>query len=146
MLVIILHNLAVIPFAMTLSTFFNDSKVGSSMGYLILIIPMIICIWLIQDGNPLIYYFYWIPIFPTSRLLINLTTPHFLEDSKITFHCSNLSVPAAWIVLALLIPLWFMAFLYFESVMPSENGIQKHPLFCFRKKHRVESDPKEELS
>jgi len=139
MAVIILHNISTIPFAMSLSTFFDDSKVAAYMGQLFLILPMILFITLVQNESKWIYAFYFIPLFPACSILVYLTTPRNLAITLI-FDPSYISMPASWGMLVVSTPLWILAYLYLDSVLPSEYGIQKHPLFCLRSRGNQQED------
>jgi hypothetical protein len=101
-----------------------------------------------------IYFFYWIPIIPTCSLIVNLADPAPCQSfdtstGKLAYenpsNCGLLKahvIPDAisWSALILLIPFWFLAYMYFDSVIPNTYGIAKHPCFCFKKGNRVDKE------
>jgi len=99
--------------------------------------PMILFISLLKISSYWIYAFFPLPIFPASTILVQLTTPTS-GFTKLMFDANYLSAPASWAVLVLSIPFWFVVYLYLDSVLPSEFGIRKHPLFCLRPRRQVE--------
>jgi ABC-type siderophore export system fused ATPase/permease subunit len=56
-----------------------------------------------------------------------------IPASKKVFDVDWINLPFVWTVLILSIPFWYMVWLYLDSVIPSEFGINKHPCFCFMK-------------
>ena len=55
------------------------------------------------------------------------------------FDVSGVPESVCWIALLLDIPLWFTAYYYCDSVMKSTYGISKDPLFCLKRKHKIQS-------
>mmetsp|Transcript_17873 Transcript_17873/g.30363 ORF Transcript_17873/g.30363 Transcript_17873/m.30363 type:complete len:526 (+) Transcript_17873:60-1637(+) len=129
--------LSQVPFSMTLSAFFNDSKVGSQVGGIILVVPVLIFLQYVLNNDPTIYYFYWIPSVPALQILVSLVTPAFIKQNEllkkfVALNTDYLSIEFSVCALIFDIFLWFFLYLYLDSVIPSEYGIQKHPLFCLR--------------
>jgi hypothetical protein len=77
MIGLILLYLAQIPFSMTLSTLFKDSKVGNYIGSLLLIFPTLIFFNLISikdDGRNWLYAFNWLPLIPGCSIMAYLAS------------------------------------------------------------------------
>ena len=54
------------------------------------------------------------------------------------FDVDHVPPGVAWAALVLSGPFWFLIYMYLDSVMPNEYGIQKHPCFCCRKTKSIE--------
>ena len=77
MLVMIVFLTSQIPFTMSLSTFFNDSKVANYVGGLLMIVPIIIFLQFVildNDAKYVLYLFYLLPVMPACGILVKLTT------------------------------------------------------------------------
>jgi len=75
-IVLVVLYVAMIPFAMSISTPFTDSKVANYAGNLILTFPILIFIQLTQTTGAmknLIYLFFFMPIFPAMTILVKIT-------------------------------------------------------------------------
>jgi hypothetical protein len=137
-LLVVLY-VAMIPFAMSISTPFTDSKVANYAGNLILTFPILIFIQLTQTegaGKNLIYLFFLMPIFPAMTILVKLTESQLLPVTYRVLNVDHIPAAVAWIFLFLCIPLWFAIYIYLDSVMPNTYGVQKHPCFCIRKEDK----------
>jgi hypothetical protein len=134
--------LSYIPFTMTLSTFFTDSKVANYVGGLIMIIPIIIFLqFLILNSNAkyCIYLFYLIPIFPSCGIFVKLTS--ISEEAlgwdlpdNVLLDTDFISAPVSWLCLVICIPFWFGVYLYLDNVMPNTYGVQKPHCYCLKKR------------
>ena len=129
--------IANIPFSMTLSTLFQDSKIANSIGGLIVFIPILLFLQLVQsdsDNKYLIYLLFWLPVVPTCSLLAKLSTRTWvifitvqgqiqplppIEIFKVQF----IEESVCWIFLVLDIVFWLLFYFYLDSVMPNEYGI-----------------------
>ena len=129
--------IANIPFSMTLSTLFQDSKIANSIGGLIVFIPILLFLQLVQsdsDNKYLIYLLFWLPVVPTCSLLAKFSTRTWvlfitvqgqiqplppIEIFKVQF----IENSACWIFLVLDIVFWLLFYFYLDSVMPNEYGI-----------------------
>jgi ATP-binding cassette subfamily A (ABC1) protein 3 len=135
---VFLFAIAMIPFSMSLSTFFSDSKLGNQIGGLVLVIPELLFIWLAAKPKPtcyIMYALYVLPVTPACAIFSSLSL-----NKSTTFHFISVdfvNLPLTWAVLILNIPFWIMIYIYLDSVMPSEFGIQKHPCFCLKKKQKA---------
>jgi ATP-binding cassette subfamily A (ABC1) protein 3 len=127
----VLLYLSYIPFTMTLSTFFTDSKVANYVGGLLMIFPIIIFLqFLIMDSNSkyLIYLFYLLPIFPSCGIFVKLTSISeealgFDVPDNVLLNTDFISTPVSWLFLMLSIPFWFGIYLYLDNVMPNTYGV-----------------------
>lgn len=146
-LLLILFGLANISFSMALSTFFSDSRLANQLGGLLLILPVAFFCSLTSgtinydtgrvDPNSVywvLYFFYWIPVVPTCVILNNLIDNPFVSEKNFgIFQTYKMPNWLAFACLAISIPLWYLGYLYLDSVIPNTYGIAKHPLFCLRK-------------
>mmetsp|Transcript_12057 Transcript_12057/g.18603 ORF Transcript_12057/g.18603 Transcript_12057/m.18603 type:complete len:175 (-) Transcript_12057:255-779(-) len=139
-IVLALMNLSLIPFSMAVSTLFKDAKVASNASLVVVTLPMIIFVQLLRSKSYLMYLFYFIPIFPGLTLLVSLMTPDPTRVPDLPVDPSYLSYTFAWVVLLGSIPLWFLIYFYLDQILPSEYGIQKHPLFFLNKERAVVMD------
>ena len=76
-LAVFLFALAQIPYCMTLSTFFTDSKLASQIGGILLLIPELIFLWLAaQSDNSkyTLYIFFPLPVVPACSIFVKLAT------------------------------------------------------------------------
>jgi len=126
--------MAQVPFCMALSTMFTDGKIANNIGSLLLIFPIVIFVNFLAMNDNSKYWLYalnWIPVIPGCSLLVILSS----TDKAVfpLYDLSWVSSPVMWISLILNIPLWFCIYFYLDQVMPSTYGVQKHPLFCFKK-------------
>jgi len=123
---------------MALSTFFSDSKLANQIGGLLLLIPQLIFLWISSKTTNIkyvLYAFYWLPVMPACCLFTSLSLNHDPDFSQYNIvHVEFLNIPLTWAILILNIPFWLMMYQYFDSIMPSDYGISKHPCFCFLKK------------
>mmetsp|Transcript_41163 Transcript_41163/g.62596 ORF Transcript_41163/g.62596 Transcript_41163/m.62596 type:complete len:88 (-) Transcript_41163:2615-2878(-) len=85
--------------------------------------PMILFISLLKISSYWIYAFFPLPLFPALTLLVQLITPHQGVTTALIFDPFYLNTPASWAMLVLSIPLWFIVYIYLDSVLPSEYGI-----------------------
>ena len=129
---LVIYNLSSIAFLMVISTFFNDLNTGMNVGGLITGLPVLIYFQLIGSQSWVIYLFYWIPTIPATDIMMWCLNPN-LETVPIALDNSYINQNVSWIALGLNLPLWIGLYLYLDSIMPSEYGIQKHPLYCLRK-------------
>ena len=67
-------------------------------------------------------------------IICNIFRPAQSSFEGSTFDNSYLVSPFSWIVLLLDTVLWFLIYVYLDSILPSEYGIQQHPLYCLRAK------------
>ena len=63
-------------------------------------------------------------------------------DQKYFF---EVGATAAWIMLALLTPIYFYLHIYLSSVIPDSYGVTESCCFCLRKKRPVEEEIDEDL-
>jgi ABC-type multidrug transport system fused ATPase/permease subunit len=137
---IFLFALGSIPFCMALSTLFQDSKIANQVGGMLLLLPELVFLYLATKKTPtayVIYALYWLPVVPSCHLFTYYCTNHdpkYLSDSFIHLEWTNL--PVVWAASILNVPFWIIMYQYFDSIMPSEYGISKHPCFCFMKQKR----------
>ena len=87
-------------------------------------------------------FMYWFPAFPFGRLLLE-----FLIDHGGPMFFFQLIVPLdewkAWTALLITIPTYFIAFVYFDAIIPNAYGIASPWCFCIsecrgRRKKRTE--------
>jgi len=141
---VVLLLISVIPFSMALSTFFSDSKVAQYVGSLFMVFPTLIFLSVItMDGSDntkkAMYGISWMPLFPAMSIFSKLATPQpdiLPMRDLLLLKTDWINTEAMFILLALNIPLWFMIYLYLDSVMPNTYGVQKHPCFCLKKINR----------
>lgn len=111
---------------MSLSTFFQDSKVAGQVGGILLSVPVILFLQLLTTQSKLIYVFFFIPSMPAMTLIVKLTTAtdtSLIPIDVTALDPSYISYPIAWGSLILSIFVWFYIYIYLDSVMPSEYGI-----------------------
>lgn len=133
-----LYALASIPHSMAISTLFSEPKMANQVGGLLLLFPQLFFIFLAAKSSPVYYFvylFYWLPVTPACALIAHQTMssdPAIMKYGIISLDWMN--VPLTWMVLILNIPFWFMIYLYLDSTMPSEYGINLPHCFCLSKK------------
>ena len=54
----------------------------------------------------------------------------------------HIPVWVSWVSLCIQIPLWYFAYLYFDSVIPNTYGISRSPCFCIKRKVKIGSTRK----
>jgi hypothetical protein len=131
MMVMILFLVSQIPFSMTISTLFNDSKVANYVGGLLLTFPIIIFLQFMiidSDAKYVLYLFYFIPVMPACGILVKLTSITAdqltlpLPDG-ILLNTEFISNGASWFCLIICIPFWFVVYIYLDNVMPNTYGV-----------------------
>jgi len=97
-----------------------------------------------------VYAIIWIPIVPCFHLVISYTDPVTSVFAKayctngfgVTMNCGLIQahhIPTwvSWTALIVEIPLWYLAYLYFDSVIPNTYGIAKSPCFCLKRSQKI---------
>lgn len=144
-LCMIVTYLGYIPFTMSLSTFFMDSKVANYVGGLIMTFPIIIFLqFVIMESNAkyCLYLFYLLPVMPSCGIFVKLTaisekTLGWDVPDGVLLDTDFISAPVSWFFLFLCIPFWFLVYLYLDNVMPNDYGVQKPHCYCLKRKLKV---------
>ena len=79
----------------------------------------------------LIYPLCLLPVTPPVVLLMRFSSSKIFQEVQI-FDMYYADPTLTTIMLFISVPLWFMIYMYLDTVVPSEYGINKHPCFCFR--------------
>lgn len=138
---ICLYGLALIAFAMAISTLFKDKTVVFSISAWLLMVPFAISLYCVQirladaingvssfRGFPITYIF---PQFAFSTLLCEF----YIEGGAMLI--LSTSSTYAWVCLALSTPFYLLVYVYLDSVLPSEQGVKQSLCCCFRRSKEV---------
>lgn len=133
LIVVIMLYFAQITFCMALSTIFSDSRMAQNASSILLFVPLIFVLAALQNDSTykwLIYPLFLMPVTPPIVLLMKMSSIEAYESLQI-FDLNYVDVKLTWWALIVSVPFWFCVYLYFDTVMPNEYGINKHPCFCF---------------
>jgi hypothetical protein len=131
-----IFGLALISLSMALSTLFQDSKLAPQVGMFLLLLPSSMFFYVFSQRAK------FLAIGTLSNQLFPLTylAPHFsFGVIMLEFYVKggpesllNLDVNVAWISLLCSIPLYLLAYMYLDAVIPNAYGIRESPLFCLK--------------
>ena len=76
------------------------------------------------EKNDYVQYLYFFPQFPFTVIMVNL-----LDNTGLEFF--EVSDGISWFFLIISTPLYFLAHLYVEAIMPDNYGISSKCCFCF---------------
>lgn len=136
-LAVFLFAIAQIPYCMTLSTLFTDSKLASQIGGILLLIPELVFLWFAaqkDNSKYTLYAFFPLPVVPACSIFVKLSTNNDPQYADLKIIDANfLSWEACWAALIVDSIFWLFVYIYLDAVMPSNYGVQRHPCFCFIK-------------
>lgn len=103
-------------------------------------LPQLFYTQYVVKQSKLIYAFYWLPNVPAMDLIVQTLNPR--DEYVVNSIFSNMFINHyfSWAALLVGIVFWFFLYIYLDSILPSEYGITRHPLFCLRKKQAVVDD------
>ena len=84
------------------------------------------------------YPLFLMPVTPPIVLLMKFSALNSIEDLQI-FDLEYVEESFAWCALVVSIPLWFGLYLYLDTVVPNEYGVNKGPCFCLAACRRSEA-------
>ena len=92
------------------------------------------------EKNDYVQYLYFFPQFPFTVIMVNLLDTTGLEFFEV-------SDGVSWFFLIISTPVYFLAHLYVEAIMPDNYGISSKCCFCFDRccKKRVAANQEQEM-
>jgi hypothetical protein len=71
---------------------------------------------------------YILPVSSFGVIMIDVFVKNGVRDLL------DLNVIIAWVSLILVTPMYILAYMYLDAIIPNAFGIKEHPFFCIRKK------------
>ena len=128
---IIFSGLAYVAYAFMLTPFFSSPQLANQVGVMLHILPAVL-FYIVQNKDPAIKY--GLSVFPQVAALVYINQAAF--DAFPNEGLPNLNVNKDILIgmLAAEAIVFFLAFAYFDQVLPNEFGISKHWLWLCKKK------------